>query len=205
MTAPVLTRTGRPLIGAVVIAISVLAAAWAVLTAVIPPAVEPDVWSYPFATAPFIAGQVFIAVHHLVLAAGLLVAWRIGLAGSSRFAAVTGILATAAMVLFAAVELVGAGAAGEVGSTPLVDIVGSLYGAATIVLAVTSILFGVAIVRARAWSGLTRFTVLVTGIYLLVPLVPAQFGPFLVRMIALLVWTLLYIGLGVGLRRGALR
>jgi len=203
MTTPESPSPRRPALGAVVIAVSVLGALFAGALLVVPPAVEPQVWSYPLSTAPYVAGQVFVALHHLVLAAGLFVAWRIGLAGRTRLAAIGGVSSSIAMALFAGIELLSAGAADQVGSTELVSLLGSLYGGGTAVLAITSIIFGIAILRAHAWTGLTRVTVLVSGIYLFVPMIPAQFDPLFWGRVAVGVWSLLYIGLGIGLRRGA--
>lgn len=194
-------KTSRTL-GSAVIAVAVLAAVFALALLAVPPAVTRDVWSYPLAAMPFTIGQVFIALHHLVLAAGLLTVWRIGLAGSSRFAAFAAISSTVVMVFFGVLEVVAATAADEVGATELVGLIGGLYGGLTVLLAITSILFGVAIIRAGVWTGLTRFTILVTGIYLIVPMIPAQFDPLFFGRIALAIWSLLYIGLGIGLRRG---
>ncbi|MEO8528479.1 MAG: hypothetical protein ABI435_05325 [Pseudolysinimonas sp.] len=202
MTAAHPSVSRRPVLGALVIIVAVLAAAFAVLLLVVPPAVAPDVWSYPLTAAPFIAGQVLVAVNHLVLAAGLFAAWRVGLAGHSRLAAIGGISSTVAMTLFGILELVAAGAANDVGDTGFVEILDDLYGAATVLLALCSIVFGIAILRGHAWRGFTRVTVLVTGIYLVVPMIPAQFGPQFFGLIALVGWSLLYIGLGIGLRRG---
>lgn len=195
-------RTSRP-VGTLVIVFAILAAVFALAIGVIPPAVTPDVWSYPTTALPFTLGQVLIGIHHLVMAAGLFVAWRIGLAGTSRLAAVGAISSTIVMALFAVLEVGSSAIADSRLGSAATDTVGALYGVLTFVLAVASIVYGIAIIRARAWSGITRLTVLVTGIYLIVPLIPAQFGPFLLRAIALAIWSLLYIGLGVGLRRGS--
>lgn len=192
----------RPL-GLLVIVFAVLAAVFALVLALVPPAVAPDIWSYPTTAVPFTLGQILVGMHHLVMAAGLFVAWRIGLAGRSLLAAAGAISATIAMVLFAVLEFGAATIADHRLGSAATDTVSTLYGVLTIVLAAACIVYGIAILRARQWTGITRFTVLITGIYLIVPLIPAQFGPFLWRSIALIVWSLLYIGLGIGLRRGA--
>jgi hypothetical protein len=195
----------RPVLGVLVLVVSVLAAVYALAQLVIPPAVAADVWSYPLAALPYAIGQAFIGIHHLVLAVGLFAAWRIGLAGSSRLAAVGGVSSAVTMALFGVLEFVSGSAGRESMTSEFAGILGGLYGAGTILLAITSIVFGIAIVRARAWAGITRLTVLVSGIYLIVVLIPAQFGPLPFRMAALAVWSLVYLGLGIGLRRGAVR
>jgi hypothetical protein len=202
MTSSVLTSTRRPVLGVVVIVFSLLAAAFAIVQLVMPPAVGADIWSYPSDPSAFVVGQVFIGIHHLVLALGLFAAWRIGLAGRSMLAAVGGISAALAMALFGVVEFVSGAAANESVTSDFATLLSSLYGVGSIVLAVASIIFGIAILRAHAWTGVTRLTLLVTGIFLIVPLIPAQFGPLWVRYLALAIWSLLYIGLGLGLRRG---
>jgi hypothetical protein len=196
---PVTTRSATT--GTLVILFAVLAALFAVALLVIPPAVPRDVWSYPLATTPFVIGQVFIGIHHLVLAIGLLTVWRTGLAGRSRLATVGAVSSVSVMIAFAVVEVVAAGAADNVGPTAFVGVLGGLYGVLTVLLAVASILFGVAILRARNWTGITRWTVLITGIYLLVPMVPAQLDPLFWGRLALALWSLLYVGLGIALRR----
>jgi hypothetical protein len=203
MTASPTSR--RPVLGVLVIAVSVIAAVFALGMLVVAPAVAADVWSYPLAAVPYAIGQTFIGIHHFVLALGLFAAWRIGLAGSSRPAAVGGISSAVIMALFGVLEIVSGTAGNETGTSEFAGTLGGLYGVATILLAIASIVFGIAILRARAWTGFTRLTVLVTGIFLIVPLIPAQFGPLPFRMVALAVWSLLYLGLGIGLRRGAVR
>ncbi len=106
------------------------------------------------------------------------------------------------MALFGVIEFVSGAAGNETLDSAFAGLLSSLYGVGTIVLAIASILFGIAILRAHAWTGITRLTVLITGIFLIVPLIPAQFGPPVLRLSALIVWSLLYLGLGIGLRRG---
>jgi hypothetical protein len=205
MSTPASTPLRRPLLGTLVLVVSVLSALFALVLLLVPPAVAIEQWSYPLPALPFAVGQVFIGIHHLVLAAGLFAAWRIGLAGSSRLAAVGGVAASVMMALFAVIEFVAGAAGNESATSEFAGALGGLYGVGTILLAIASILFGIAIVRARVWPGVTRLTVLVTGIFLVVPMIPAQLGPFPLRMAALIVWSLLYLGLGIGLRRGAAR
>jgi hypothetical protein len=195
----------RPLLGSLVILVSLLAALFAVALLVVPPAVALEQWSYPLPALPFALGQVFIGIHHLVLAAGLFAVWRIGLAGSSRLASVGGVASSVMMALFGVLEFVAGAAGNESATSEFAGLLGALYGVGTILLAIASIVFGIAILRARVWGGFTRLTVLVTGIFLVVPMMPAQFGPFPLRMGALIIWSLLYLGLGIGLRRGAAR
>lgn len=189
----------RPILGTVVIVVTVLAAAYAIAVALVPPAVGPEQWSYPLAFAPNLAGQVGIGIHHVVLAAGFLVVLRSGLAGSSRLGTAGGVSAALLMALFGVLEVVSGLAGNEPVDGGVASTLGSVYGVFTIALAAASIVFGIAILRARVWTGPTRFTLLVSGIYLVVPLIPAQFAPLPLRAAALAIWCLLYVGLGLGL------
>src|SRR4051812_8201160 len=103
MTSAAQSLRSRPL-GVLVIAFAILAAIYALAVALVPPAVSSDLWSYPTAALPFILGQILVGIHHLVMAAGLFVAWRIGLAGRTRLAAVGAVSSSVAMTLFAVLE-----------------------------------------------------------------------------------------------------
>jgi len=171
-------------------------AASAVFLAFVPPAVGVEQFSYPLEQNAFTAIQLFLFAHHLAVAWGLLVVWRSGFAGDGRLARIGGFSSVASMALLAVHEVVAVSAAGLAISADAVTIIVSIYGVLSLLNGVSLIMFGLAVARSHKWSGWRRFTALALGIYVIVPLTPALFGPFVVARLAIGVWMLLFAALG---------
>lgn len=176
-------------------------AALAAFLAVVPPAVAPNRFSYPFDATGFSAIQVVFFVHHLLIVLGLFALLRAGYAGSGRLARVAGVAAALSVALLAVQELVAISAAHALMPSPRSDVVGALYGGVCVVMAAALIAFGVAVLRARQVAGWRRWLPLVLGIYVVIPLMPAMAGPFLAARAAIGLWFLLFAPLGWALLR----
>ena len=165
----------------------------------VPPAVPPERFSYPLDGVPFAVVQVVLFLHHVVIAAVVLAVFHAGAAGSRRSGRVGATIGAAGLVLLGLQELVAILVGGETGDTALVGLVGTGYGLFSILLGVGLVLLGIAVVRARRWSGWRRGLPLVVGIYMFVPLTPSVLGPYWLGMLALGVWSLLCGALGAAL------
>ena len=65
------------------------------------------------------------------------------------------------------------------------------------------ILAGIAVRRRGRWTGWRGLVVLVAGIFVIVPMMPALMGPFLLARLAITVWMLLFTALGHALWKAA--
>lgn len=183
----------------------ILGAAAAVFLIVVPPAVSPDDFSFPLTPTGHIVIQVVFFFHHLLVVWGLFAFWRAGLAGHGVLAAIGGIGASVAMAALAVQELVTATAADAAYPSEQTDMIESVYGILTLITGAALVLFGFAAVRARMLSGVSRFIVLILGVFVFVPLTPAIFGPFVLGRIAIGVWLLLFAWLGIAMIQWARR
>jgi hypothetical protein len=75
------------------------------------------------------------------------------------------------------------------------------YGLATVAIGVGLVAAGVAVLRARVWSGRHRFVPLALGVWVFVPMLPALLAPFVAARLAITGWMLLFALLGVALVR----
>jgi cell division protein FtsW (lipid II flippase) len=109
------------------------------------------------------------------------------------------------MALLAVQELVAISAARESLTSDRAQLVNALYSVPVLLLAVALITAGVVALRAprSAWEDARwlPLLVLVTGVYVLVPLTPALAGPFVAGRLGIGGWMLLFAVLGYGLTR----
>ena len=171
-----LRRTG----GWALVLAALTGAAAGVFLAFVPAAVADDRFSFPLTPGGFTAIQVFFFVHHLAIAWGLLAVWPAGYQGRGWLAVVGAVGAVGSMALLAVQELVAISVANAAYPSPETGTVESVYGVLSMLIGVALIVFGIAAARARRWSGWQRWVVLVLGIFVIVPLTPAIFGPFVV-------------------------
>ena len=100
--------------------------------------------------------------------------------------------AVAGWVFLAAVELAAISAANAAYPSPRTDLLDGLYGVSSVLIGIGITLAGVAVLRARRWTGWRRALVLVTGVWVFVPMTPALLGPFVLARLAITGWMLLF-------------
>lgn len=191
--------------GVVCMYAGLVGAASGIYLAAAPPQVSPDVYSYPLKAVPFAAIQVFFSIQHLALALGLVGVRQAPAFGAGRRGAWAIWTAVAGMVLLAVVELIAITAADEKYPSPRTDVLDGLYGISTIAIGIGLVVAGIAVLRAGRWTGWQRVLLLITGVYVFVPMVPAIMGPFVVARLAIAGWMLLFAALGWALLRSAPR
>jgi hypothetical protein len=77
------------------------------------------------------------------------------------------------------------------------DAVGSVFGIASLLPAVGSIIAGLVIALGRVWRGVGRSLVLASGLVMLILVTPANIsGDLGLRMAALMLWSITFIALG---------
>ncbi|SOC53746.1 hypothetical protein [Ornithinimicrobium cerasi] len=199
-----LVSSRTALAGDLTLAAGVLGAVAGAALALWPREVSPDQFSYPLGTVSHVAFQLFFTVHHLGLLAGLLtlgvlarpVATRVTRAGTG--------LAVAGMVLLtvmeAAVAFLGLGITVDSARGQLL---GSLYGVASLMIGAGLVAAGVGLVRRPVLPGLGRYLPLALGVWVFVPMVPALFAPMVWGRLAIIGWMVLFALLGMQLRRVA--
>ncbi len=187
--------------GAACLAAGVLGAASGVFLAVYPAQVADDRFSYPLTSTGFVVIQVWFFVQHLGLLAGIVACSRTQALGPGR-AGRWGVWAAAAgMGLLAVTELLAIRAKEVTYPGPGTGLLDVLYGVSSLLAGVGLIVAGVAVLRARRWTGWRGWIVLVAGIWVFVPMMPALVGPFLLARLAITCWMVLFAGLGYALMR----
>lgn len=171
----------------------------AVFLIFVPPAVPATVFSYPLTAAGHLLVQVVFGVHHLVAAFALWAFWRAGLAGSTRFAAVTGIVAAVIFALFGVWEVVVGAFGSEPYPSPTTDTIDAVYGTLSLLVALSLVLFGVAAARARVLGPVSRWIVLSFGAFLIVPGLPLLAAGFTAGRLAIAAWLLILAWLGLAM------
>jgi hypothetical protein len=194
-------RTDLGRAGTVTVVAGALGAACAVAVLLTPAMVPTSRFSYPFDTTWFVVSQVLFAVQHLAMLAGVLGLaalaphptrlWRPGL-----------VMAGAGLVLLAGCEVFGltAGSADTESSTA--KAVGAAYGLPTVLAGLGFVLCGWVVLRQRL-LGWGRGLPLAFGVWVFVVLVPALVGSEVAGRLAIGGWMVLYLLLGMALRRRA--
>ncbi|WP_375390078.1 hypothetical protein [uncultured Amnibacterium sp.] len=183
------------------IAAGLVGAVLALVQLVLPPIVTSDWFSLPFTPTVATIVAVVLALQHAAIVPLMALLPRI--AAPSTLGRIGGAVTSVGLVGLAVAELVSITAMNEQGDTAIVDAVNTGYAVPTILLGIGELLLGIAVIRAGRWRGWPRAVVLLAGIFVFVPLIPALAvsGPF--WAIALALWSLLYLAIGVGaLREG---
>lgn len=176
---------------AVVVA-SVLGAVAAIVTLLVPIGEQG-------AVALFLVRQAVFTLQSLVLALGVVLVWRT-LARRSRLTLVSALAATAGFALLALAQLAGMLVPTAWG-TPELRTALAVAFLATAVLVVPGLLgLGAAVLRAELWHGVTRITFPVAALASVGLAAAAALDPQLTAPLVYTVWSLLFLGLAVGLR-----
>jgi len=183
------------------LAAGLLGAASGIYLAVVSPAVGVDQWSYPLTPTGFAWIQVWFVVQHVGLVLGLVAVWSAGIVGRTSLARSGHLLAVGGMVGLTLTELVAIVARHDDMDTTRVALLGAAYGVVSIAAGVGLVLEGIAAMRERVWDGWRRWLLLVTGVWVFVPMMPALALSFLGARLAITGWMLLFAALGWALVR----
>jgi len=167
----------------------------------VPPMVGPDRFSYQFSAGWHIAAEVFFALQHLTLLAGV-----VGLAAycgryGSRLVRAGLVVTGLGVVTLVCCEVLAATAAYEPSDSPWAMTVGSFYGVAMLLIGVGLVVAGLVIARRRMLTGWARWITLATGGYVFVILFPAVFGPNVAGRLAIGGWMLAWAAVGWAVAR----
>ena len=155
------------------VAAGVLGVASGAVLALVEPDVGDDRFSFPLTAGAFTAAQVWFAVHHLGLLAGLLALGRVAALPRTRLARRGSALAVYGMAGLTVTELIAIAAADDLVDSGAAPAVGALYGVTCLALGVGLVMAGAAVARAGTWTGWRRWVVLALGVWVFVPMFPA--------------------------------
>ena len=189
--------------GWVCLVAGILGLASAIFLMAVEPSVGPDRFSYPFTSGAFVVIQAWFSVQHLGLLAGLYGLWRSGAVGTERLGRFGAWGAIVGMGLLAVTELVAIGGSDSVTPSARTDMIGSMYGVSTILIGVTLIMAGIAVIRTGQWQGWRRVLPLILGVYVFVPLTPALFASYVLARLTVGGWMLGFAFLGWALVKTA--
>jgi hypothetical protein len=201
--ASLVQSTGIGFLGWLSVLAGVLGAASAVVLLAATPVVATDRLSYPFTPAGFTVAQVWFAIHHLGLLAGLYGLWRSGAVGTGRLGSIGSWASIVGMILLAVAELVAISGSDGPAAIAQSGWLGGLYGVSSIVIGGGLILAGVAVLRTDEWRDWRRFVPLVLGVYVFVPMTPALMASFVAARLAIGGWMLGFALLGWALVKSA--
>jgi hypothetical protein len=152
-------------------------------------------WSYPQSPAVFLVVSVLLAVGHALSAAGF---WgvRLARATSSRVGAMALSGAAGLSLALSCCELASGFVGAQESTSATATVVSSLFGIVSLLFAAAAIIAG--IVLLRGGTGTLGGLVLLTGLVIIVLVTPANIsGSLVFRQISLLLWSLLFIPLGL--------
>ncbi|WP_218589201.1 hypothetical protein [Pseudonocardia oceani] len=187
--------------GAVCMSAGILGATSGILLAVYPGQVPEEMFSYPLTADGFTVIQVWFFVQHLGLLAGIAALARAQNMAPGRSARWGTGLAAAGMAMLAVTELIAITARDSTYPGDGTGLLDALYGVSTIAVGVGLVLAGIAVRRGGRWTGWRGLVVLVAGIFVFVPMLPALMGPFVLARLAITAWMLLFAALGYALWR----
>lgn len=183
----------------------VIGAAAGLVLIAYPAAVDDGRFSYPFTATGFTIAQVVFFVQHLGLAVVMAALWTSGAAGRGGLGRIGVGGSVVAMLGLAALELIAISAKDSPYPSPRTDTIEAWYGVASTAIGLFLVVAGIAVLRAKVWSGWQRYLPLALGIYVFVPLTPGIFGPFVIARLVITGWMALFAVLGWAVLRQARR
>lgn len=169
-----------------------------------PPSVDESRYSFPFDAFGFTVENLVLAAQHLGVAALVWGVWTSGAAGRSVTARVGALGVGVGWVGFAAVKLYAVTARDEPASSDLAGRVDGFSGIAGTSIGLFCLVLGVAMLRARVWTGWQRFLGLAAGLVVFAGILPAiALGSFTGVRVAIVVWMAVWTALGWTLLRAA--
>jgi hypothetical protein len=175
---------------------AVIGAIGGIVTGFIPPAVSPDLYSYPYTPAGFLVAQIVFMLNHILLLVGILGLARSGATGSGLLGRVGVWISVIGMVALTLCEVAAMTLATSPYPSPGTELMDTAYGVASILIGVGLTLAGIAVATTGEWAGWRRFVPLVCGVAVFVIVIPGILGPFLVARLAITVWMLMFAALG---------
>jgi hypothetical protein len=188
-------------LGVTTVVAGILGAASAIVVIAWPDQVSDQHYSYPFDTTSYVTAQLWFAVQHLGLFAGLYGLARLAWPRSSRLTRTGLALTLVGMVVLTVCELFAISAAHALVDTSRANAVDNSYSVPMVVIGLGLMIAGLGLARRPVLAGAGRWLPLIMGGYVFVVMFPAVFGPQVAGRIAIGVWMLMFAALVVSLVR----
>jgi len=159
-----------------------------------PPAVEPTVWGHPFDAGTLLFVSIVLVVAHLLKAHGFVGLSR--LEGGGAVVRWSMLTAALGFVVVGVCEVISASLAGVPIDSPAAVSLDNGYGVGSMLLAWGSMVGGTVIARKNLLVGPGRWSVLLSGAFMLFVVTPALFTRGPLAYLALTVWSVFYIWIG---------
>lgn len=165
-----------------------------------PPSVDSSVWSYPYHPGTHIAVSIVLVVTHLLKAFGFV--GLSGLDGANRIIRWSLMVAALGFVVLAVCEGISATLVGVPNDSPAAVNLNNGYGVGSMLMAIPSMIGGILIIRRRLLVNSGRWSVFLSGAFMVFVVTPALFmGRAWPAYLALTAWSLFYIWIGVAFGR----
>ncbi len=164
-----------------------------------PPAVQPTAWGYPFDEGTLLLVSIALGIAHLLKAHGFVGLSR--LEGGGAVLRWSMLAAALGFVVVAVCEGISASIAGVPIDSPVAVNLNNGYGVGSMLLAWGSVVGGTVIVRRKLLEGVGRWSVLLSGAFMIFVVTPALFTRGPLAYLALTVWSAFYIWIGRTLGR----
>ena len=165
-----------------------------------PPSIGSDVWGYPFHPVTHVIVSIVLVIVHLMKAYGFI--GLSGLNGANQLTRWSLLVAALGFVVVAVCEGISATLVGVPMNSPAAVNLNNGYGIGSMLLAIPSMIGGIPIIRKRLLVGFGRWSVFLSGAFMVFVVTPALFlGRDWPSYLALTVWSLFYLWIGLALRR----
>jgi len=172
------------------------------LNLVYPPSIDSTVWGYPFHHGTHVVVSLVLVLAHLLKAYGFVGLSRLN--GATRVVRWSLMVAALGFVAVAVCEGISATLFGIPMDSPAAVNLNNGYGAGSMLLAVPSMIGGIPIIRKHLLGGFSRWSVFLSGAFMVFVVTPALFmGRAWPAYLALTLWSLFYIWIGVAFGRRA--
>ena len=169
-----------------------------------PPAVDESTWGYPFPPGILVYISIALVIVHLLKGYGFIGLTR--LEGASRLTRWSLIVAVFGFVVLAICEGISATLGGMAIDSQAATRLNNGYGIGSMLVAIPSMVGGIGIIRRRLLDGFDRWSVFLSGAFMIFVMTPALImGRDWPAFLALTVWSLFYIWIGRALGRRSTR
>ncbi len=170
------------------------------ITLAYPPSVDSTVWGYPFHHVTHVIISIALVIAHLLKAYGFVGLSRLN--GANRITHWSLMIAALGFVVVAICEGISAALFGVPIDSPAAINLNNGYGAGSMLLAIPSMIGGVGIIRGRLLNGFGRWSVFLSGAFMVFVVTPALFlGRAWPAYLALTAWSIFYLWIGMALSR----
>lgn len=170
------------------------------LTLTYPPYGDNNIWGYPYPSNLHIIVSFILVISHMLKAYGFIGLSRLD--GATRLTHWSMLIAAFGLVILAICEGVSALLVGvPIESAAAVNL-NNGYGAGSMLLAIPSMIGGIAIIKGRLLNNFDRWSVFLSGAFMVFVVTPALFmGRAWPAYLALIGWSLFYIWIGLAMGR----